>query len=236
MKHPGRIVVIECVPYQTAWEFQRFLVQERSNDRCVDTLLIVEHEPVFTMGRRTKKEHWKGTVESIDTGIGVCEVERGGSVTYHGPGQIVGYPILRLRNFSPGPKVYVGMLQDVIIRVLAEWKIAGEIREKFPGVWVEGEGPTLEKIAAIGVRITRGVTMHGWALNVNVDLKPFDLITPCGIEECQVTSMAQMLGEPVDVQEVKERLAHHFADVFGLEWKEKCTMLPNFKPATLMAS
>ena len=156
-------------------------------------------------------------LESIkNQGFDIYEIERGGSVTYHGPGQIVGYPIFKLKDYCPGPKNYVGKLQDVIICVLAEWNIQGVLRKKFPGVWVERAGGTLEKITAIGVRITRGVTMHGWSLNVNVDLKPFALITPCGIEGCHVTSMAQILGEPVDVQEVRKRLAHHFADVFRL--------------------
>jgi lipoate-protein ligase B len=180
-------------------------------------------------------------------GYDVREVERGGSVTYHGPGQIVGYPILRLRDFCPGPKVYVQMLEEVVIRVLLEWGIHATRVEKLPGVWVyndvgwglkeehsfvasppfggrgEGEGGLLSgdlrKIAAIGVRITRGITLHGFALNVNVDLKPCELITPCGIEGCQVTSIQMMLGRPVDSTEVRKQITRHFGKVFGLEWK-----------------
>jgi lipoate-protein ligase B len=187
-------------------------------------------------------------------GYDVYDVERGGSVTYHGPGQIVGYPILRLRDFCPGPKVYVQMLEEVVIRVLMEWGIHAERLAKLPGVWVhheasplspaegegireehplissppfgergEGEGGLLSgdlrKIAAIGVRITRGITLHGFALNVNVDLKPFELITPCGIEGCQVTSMEMVLGKSVDKTEVRKHITRHFGEVFGLEWK-----------------
>jgi len=152
-------------------------------------------------------------------GYDVYEVERGGSVIYHGPGQIVGYPILRLRDFCPGPKVYVGLLEEVLIRVLAEWGIKGHRAEKWRGVWVEHSENALQKIAAIGVRITRGVTLHGFALNVNVDLKPFELITPCGIEGCQVTSMEMVLGKSVDRTEVRKQIGRHFGEVFGLEWK-----------------
>ena len=238
LKRSGSLLNVSYVPdIKRHGIFQRVLAQKRVEDHCSDTLFMVEHEPVFTKGRRAKEEHWKGTPESIKGhGFSICEVERGGSVTYHGPGQVVGYPILRLRDFCPGPKAYVGMLQEVVIRVLAEWKIQGSLREKFPGVWVEGVGTPLKKIAAIGVHITHGITMHGWALNVNVDLNPFGFIRPCGIEGCQVTSMAQLHGEQVNILEVREQLAYHFADVFGIEWKEKCTMLPNLEPASLMAS
>ena len=142
-------------------------------------------------------------------------------MTYHGPGQIVGYPILRLRDFCPGPKAYVGKLEEVIIQVLGEWGIHGQRIEQWRGVWVEDSQKTMQKIAAVGVRITRGVTMHGFALNVNVDLKPFDLITPCGIEGCQVTSMARIFGKPVDMDTVRQQIVHHFGEVFGIEWTEQ---------------
>ena len=221
MKRSGCLLNLPYVPFQEAWAFQQALHQKRVENLCADTLLIVEHEPVFTMGRTTKEEHWKRNNESVQGHeIAVYEIERGGSVTYHGPGQVIGYPIVRLRDYCPGPKSYVGMLQEVIIRVLAEWDIQGCLRRKFPGVWIEEIGNTVQKIAAIGVCIRRGVTMHGLSLNVNVDLKPFDFITPCGIEECQVTSMATLLGEHVDIAKVRERLAHHFSEVFNLDWNE----------------
>ncbi|GJL66792.1 MAG: octanoyltransferase [Nitrospirales bacterium] len=226
-KQLGCFVNLSHVRYQEAWDFQQLRLQERVEDRCVDTLLLVEHEPVFTLGRTAQDEHWKRQGQSITgQGFGLYAIERGGSVTYHGPGQVVGYPIVRLRNFCQGPKAYVGLLQDVIVRVLADWNIRGQPKAKFPGVWVEGNGSVLEKIAAIGVRITRGVTMHGFALNVNVDLMPFDLITPCGIAGCHVTSMQHYLGEQVNMIKVRERLAYHFAEVFGLEWKERSNRLP----------
>ncbi len=214
--------------YQEAWDFQLTRQQARAEDRCPDTLVIVEHEPVFTLGRGTKDEHWKRSHETIlRKGIQVFDIKRGGSVTYHGPGQIVCYPVLQLRNFCPGPKAYVEMLQKVIIRVLAEWKIQGYVRDKFPGVWIKGDGGNDEKISAIGVRIAKGVTIHGLALNVNNELSPFELITPCGIEGCQVTSMARLHGEQVDILKVRERLSHHFAEIFELEWVENCRSLPS---------
>ena len=235
-KRSGCLINLSHIPYQDAWDFQRFLVQERGKSHCDDTLMIVEHDPVFTMGRSTKAEHWKSKKRDTKSSeFEIYKIERGGSVTYHGPGQIVGYPILRLREFCPGPKVYVGMLQEVIIRVLAEWKIPGHLKAKFPGVWVEKIGTPFQKIAAVGVRITRGVTMHGLALNVNVDLKPFDLITPCGIEGCQVTSMEKFLGQQVDVLKVRERFSFHFAKVFGLEWTKTHDRLPRMKSASSLS-
>ena len=210
--------------YHKAWDLQRELLTARAEDRRPDTLILVEHPPVFTLGRRTKAEHWGGDIEFLrNMGYEVVEIERGGSVTYHGPGQIVGYPVLRLRNYCPGPKAYVGLLEEVVIRVLAQWGIQGRRVEKWRGVWVEDSQKAVQKISAVGVRITRGITMHGFALNVNVDLKPFELITPCGIERCQVTSIASLLGKPVDMPTVREQIVHYFGEVFGLEWTEQTT-------------
>ena len=206
--------------YSAVLELQRECCHERIQDRRPDTLILVEHPPVFTFGRRSKPEHFGEDPESLQRmGYDVYEVERGGSVTYHGPGQIVGYPILRLREFCPGPKIYVRMLEEVVIRVLAEWGITGDRVEKWRGVWVNQPETSLQKIAAIGVRMTRGVTLHGFALNVSVDLKPFELITPCGIEGCQVTSMERILGRWVDGEEVRKQIIRHFGEVFGLKWE-----------------
>ena len=147
-------------------------------------------------------------------------------MTFHGPGQIVGYPILLLREFCSGPKTYMRMLEEVIIAVLEEWGIKGRRIEKLIGVWVEDpqnpDGP-LAKIAALGVKISRGITTHGFALNVAVDLQPFRLITPCGIENCHVTSMTEVLGSELDLPLVKKQVAHHFSRVFGIRWSDKIT-------------
>lgn len=206
----------EGVDYAQAWDLQHRLVEERVADRRLDILLLLEHEPVFTVGRTGKDEHWQ---ELAAKGLPVHRVERGGSVTYHGPGQLVGYPILKLRDHCPGPKAYVHLLEEVIIRTLAEWGIIGRRVEQWPGVWVGSEPD--EKIAAIGVRINRGITMHGFALNVNLDLAPFGRITPCGIAGCRVTSMAEQLGRPVDLPLVRQQVAEHFGRLFDFDWTEQ---------------
>jgi len=214
---PGVLMSFDRLPYEEAWELQRALVEERVADRRPDTLVLVEHEPVFTIGRSGQPAHWKDDEKSLQAaGYPVYHVERGGSVTYHGPGQIVGYPILRLSHFSPGPKRYMQLLEEVLVRTLANWGITGQRIDKLPGVWVGEE--IQEKIAAMGVRIAGGVTMHGFALNVNVDLAPFRRIVPCGIAGCRVTSMQAVLDRPLDVSMVRRRIAEVFAQVFGLVW------------------
>lgn len=214
---PGALIQHGRLDYETAWAFQHRLVEDRLAGRGSDTLLLLEHEPVFTVGRTAHAEHWGGDEDATHVAdIPVYRTERGGSVTYHGPGQLVGYPILKLNRFCEGPRAYVRMLEEVIILTLAQWDITGRRAEKLPGVWVGDERPA--KIAAVGTRIERGVTMHGFALNVTVDLAPFAQIVPCGIAGCRVTSMAEMLEDPVDLVEVRRCVAERFADVFGLEW------------------
>ncbi len=207
------------MPYAEAHTLQEALVDQRLEDRCLDTLILTEHEPVLTLGRTTRPEHWeKGWAELRDRGIGLHQTGRGGSVTYHGPGQLIGYPILRLRSFCPGPKIYVQNLEEVLIRVLADWDITGRRHESFRGVWIKTDNGHLEKIASIGVRIVKGITMHGFALNVDLDLHPFSVLSPCGIEDCLMTSMAIELRTPVDRHSVRQQVIHHFGEVFGITW------------------
>ncbi len=216
---PGMVLAYPYLPYAEAWELQQSLVAQRLEDRRPDTLVLTEHEPVLTLGRTTKPEHWEPRWPELrDQGIHLHQSGRGGSVTYHGPGQVIGYPILRLKNFCPGPKTYVQKLEEVLIRTLAEWGMAGCRHESFRGVWVGTSTTRAGKIASIGVRISRGVTMHGFALNVNIDLQPFTLLTPCGIEDCTMTSMARELGTFIESHEVQQRIAHHFGEVFGIRW------------------
>ena len=216
---PGMVMTFPLLLYAEAWKLQQSLATQRLENRWPDTLVLTEHEPVLTLGRTTKPEHWEPHWPDLrDKGIHLHQTERGGSVTYHGPGQMIGYPILRLRNFCPGPKVYVQKLEEVLIRTLAEWGIAGCSHELFRGVWVRTSASRLEKIASIGVRISRGVTMHGFALNVNADLQPFTLFAPCGIEGCTMTSMARELGKTIDLHEVQECVVQHFGEVFGIRW------------------
>jgi len=218
----GNLLSIPSLPFDQALDLQHTLTAQRSENRQPDTLILTEHAPVLTLGRTTKPEHWEthwGELE--EKGIALHQTNRGGSVTYHGPGQIIGYPILRLRNFCPGPKIYVQKLEEVLIRTLAEWGIVGCRHESFRGVWVNTQEGYPEKIASIGVRITKGITMHGFALNVNVNLQPFALLSPCGIEHCVMTSMKKLLDQQVDVAHVREQVAAHFAQVFSLKWAER---------------
>jgi lipoate-protein ligase B len=212
-----------CVPYQQAWDWQAQAVQARSNDEAPDRLLLLEHPHTFTFGSAGHDEYvlWD-EAERQRRGVEVFRIDRGGDVTYHGPGQLVGYPIIKLpRVEGPGRKLdvrgYLRGIETVIIRTLADFGITGKPIDSLTGVWVDtprGE----EKICAIGVKInTKGVTKHGFALNVNTDLEYFSGIIPCGIHDKGVTSMAHLLGGPVDFDTVTDRLIAHFGDVFGYE-------------------
>ena len=220
----GNLLSILFLSFSESFELQRNLVRERADNQKPDTLILTEHEPVLTLGRTTKPEHWEPHWQELQAkGIALHQTNRGGSVTYHGPGQLIGYPILRLKNFCPGPRIYVQKLEEVVIRTLKEWGIAGCRHETLRGVWVKNEEGHVEKIASIGVRISKGITMHGFALNVNVNLQPFSLLIPCGIENCRVTSMETILCQQVNSEEVRKRLATNFAEAFNLEWTaQKC--------------
>jgi lipoyl(octanoyl) transferase len=216
---PGILLTYHEVGYEEGWSLQRRLVEERLAERRLDTLVLLEHPPVYTIGRTGRPEHWGGNDASLQaSGIAVHHVERGGSITYHGPGQVVGYPVLRLADYCPGPKRYMHLLEEVLIRTLADWGLKAMRRDRLTGVWVEHAGPA--KIGAMGVRIIRGITMHGFALNVHVELTPFRRIAPCGLTGCRVTSMAELLAIVPDITEVKRRLADHFCDVFGITWQK----------------
>lgn len=220
--HPAALLTFPRLDYAAAWDLQHGLVEARAADRIPDTLILLEHDPVFTIGRTGKDTHWGGDEARLrDGGYPVYRVERGGSVTFHGPGQIVGYPILRLQNFCPGPKAYMRGLEEVVLRTLAAWDLPGQRLDRFPGVWVDEA-----KIAAMGVRITQGVTMHGFALNVGLDLAPYARIVPCGIEGGRVTSMKSLLGRAVNQDAVRERLAQEFAAVFAVEWIQEAAGAP----------
>jgi lipoate-protein ligase B len=198
-------------PYDRALELQHRLVAARKEGRGEDVLILLEHPPVITLGRRADGSHITASPDLLARlGIQVRRVERGGDVTYHGPGQIVGYPILDLRGHRQDVGWYIHSLEEVIIRALADFGIAAQQVEGAVGVWV-GDG----KIAAIGARIESWVTYHGFALNVDPDLRHFDLIIPCGLRDRAVTSMRRVLERPVDVEAVRRCLAQRFGEVFG---------------------
>lgn len=205
------------VRYADAWDLQIRLHHERVMNSRPDTILILEHQPVYTVGRRTLVSDWGGdpTATHID-GIEIHHVNRGGSVTYHGPGQLVVYPILRLTDHVRGVRAYVEQLEEAVIQCLAHNGIVGHRKAKTPGVWVTA--PREAKIASIGIRVDRGVTMHGAALNVNMDLLPFRRITPCGLQGCHATSMTEVVDQPVSLLAVTHSLLDQLKQTLALRW------------------
>jgi lipoyl(octanoyl) transferase len=202
------------VPYADALALQRSLVEDRRAGRIGDTLLLLQHPHVLTLGVRGDggRAHILASPDVLATrGIEVYETGRGGDVTYHGPGQIVGYPIIDLNPDRRDVHRYVRDLETVLIRTVAEYGIDGGRFAGLTGVWVGNE-----KVAAIGVRIARWITSHGFALNVNTNLDNFNLIVPCGIADRGVTSMARVLGRPLVTEEVENRIIEQFGNVFDL--------------------
>lgn len=210
-------------PYQPIWDLQtaiqQRLVAQKKAQRTDETvtldkevLLFVEHPHVYTLGKSGDKTHLlKGLTELPGIDASFVEVDRGGDITYHGPGQIVGYPILDLdRHFTDIHK-YLRCLEEVIIRTCADYGIEAERIEGLTGVWVG-----CEKICAMGIRCSRWVTMHGFGFNINADLSYFDHIVPCGIREKGVTSIQKILGEPVSIDRMKQQLVDHFEEVFDV--------------------
>ena len=201
------------VDYLEAWELQRSLLVQRAEGRIPDTLLLLEHAPVYTAGRRSQPGDvllYAGGLQKLR--VSLVETDRGGQVTYHGPGQLVGYPILSLAERGMGPREYVCALQRVLVATLAGFGISAGTDEQYTGVWAAGA-----KVAAIGVKVSRGVTMHGFALNVDPDLGLFRHIVPCGIPDLEVTSMARLLGRAVAEDDVRRSLMRHFARSFDVQ-------------------
>ncbi|SRR5579884_833297 len=206
------------VEYGAAVRLQRALLDARAEGAAGDALLLVEHPPVITLGRRGSLADVLVAVDELAArGIAVHATNRGGLVTYHGPGQLVGYPIVGLRALTGGDVVrYVSGLEETVIRVLADLGIAAGRDPQHRGVWVGTTGtPAARKIAAVGVAISRGVTMHGFALNAQPELSHFALIRPCGIDDRGVTSVAAELGHRVDLRATAAALAASFGEVFG---------------------
>ena len=201
---------LHLVTYENGLKLQQKLVELRQSDTIPDQLLLLEHPPVITLGRGGKVENLLAPAETLQAnGVRFFETTRGGDITYHGPGQIVGYPILHLGEGNRDVRKYVWKLEEVLIRTVADYGITAERVDGRRGIWVGSN-----KIAAIGVRIARWVTSHGWALNVSTNLDHFRLITPCGLHGTGVTSIERETGVRVPLVEVREKLAQHFADVF----------------------
>lgn len=220
------------MPYQQAWDYQEKLLNEIITEKLYiqknpekqdittgNYLLFVEHPHVFTLGKSGSEGNLLANLLQLQAkNAEFIHTNRGGDITYHGPGQIVGYPVLNLDYFAKGIRDYIEKLEEAIILSLKEYKIEGHRLEGATGVWLDPEIPgRTRKICAIGVRVSRGVSMHGFAFNVNTDLSYFGLINPCGFIDKKVTSLQQELGKEMDMEEVKLVLKNKIASVFNME-------------------
>ena len=195
--------------YNSAWDIQKEYHKKVVSGKEPDTLIIVEHEPVYTLGKNANDNH---LLQSASEEIQVFRIERGGDITFHGPGQIVVYPILDLNRFVKSVSWYMRTLEKIIIDTLSDFEIKAELKDGLTGVWVGDE-----KIGAQGVRISRWVTMHGLALNVNTDLRYFDGIIPCGIFDYGITSMEKLMGRKQDINKVKNTIIKYFNNILSDE-------------------
>jgi lipoate-protein ligase B len=205
--HPAQLLDLGTREYGEVWALQKELVGKRQRDEIPDTLVLVEHPHVITLGRGT---HQENVLAPGDTPL--FEIERGGDVTYHGPGQLVGYPIFLLRPEERDLHVYLRNLEEALIRAVGRFGIPGERKEGWTGVWASGGA---RKLASIGVAVKKWVTLHGFALNVSTDLARFAAINPCGLEATAMGSMESVLGRPVPFGEVKVAARDDLAAVFG---------------------
>ncbi len=219
--------------YQPTWDYQESLLAKNTQiksiarekgenvlDSCTEhRFIMVEHPPVFTLGKNGKREHVLVSEEQLQKlGIEFFHINRGGDITYHGLQQIVGYPIIDLDKFKTDLGWYLRSLEQVIIDTIAEYGLKGERSAGETGVWLAPDNPFMaRKICAMGIKCSRWITMHGFALNVNTDLSHFEYIVPCGIQGKTVTSLEKELGKKVDYQEVKEKIKKHFALIFDCE-------------------
>jgi lipoyl(octanoyl) transferase len=215
-----QIVDLGLVGYAEAYALQKRIVAARKAEAIEDVLLFCEHPHVITQGRNGKREHLLASEHVLrQKGIEYYETSRGGDITYHGPGQIVGYPILNLGAIRRDVVWYVRTLEEAMIQATEEFGIKAERVAGKTGIWVRTSN-TEEKLAAIGVHISRWVTSHGFAYNVSTDLRNFDLIVPCGIADRKATSLEKLLGRSVEEKEVSPRIAKHLGELLGLEMKE----------------
>lgn len=219
------VIDLGLVPYAPACELQREVVEARKANAIPDILLFCEHPHVITLGRNGKREHLRaGDRLLAQMKVEFHATDRGGDITYHGPGQIVGYPILDLAEHRRDVRWYVEQLEETMIRATRDFGIEAHRVPGKHGIWVgsaNGTAAAEEKLAALGVHLSRWVTSHGFAYNVSTDLRYFDLIVPCGIQHARATSLERILGGPVETAEAKARLSTHFADVFGYSLTSK---------------
>ncbi|MCD5390723.1 lipoyl synthase [candidate division NPL-UPA2 bacterium] len=224
-----RVLDLGSLDYRKAWDLQKELMEKRFRREVPDTLILVEHPSVFTIGRSGSRKNLHVSNEYLESlGIPVYEIDRGGDITYHGPGQLMGYPILDLTEHGRDVHLLLRSLEEVLIRLLADWEVEAGRVAGYTGVWVGDE-----KIASIGIGVRHWISFHGFCLNVNPDMKYFSMISPCGIRDKGVTSLTKLKeesSEGIDLHEVKERLVQHFGDVFTVEM-EHGKKIPRFAPS-----
>lgn len=223
------------VRYREAWDRQEQVLQKgvtiKTNNRKfpdaeqltpANHLIFCEHPHVYTLGKSGSMDNLLlSETQLAEKGIDFFKINRGGDITYHGPGQIVGYPIFDLEQFKPDIHEYLRKMEEACIRTISEYGLEGGRIAGLTGVWLDIAGPDPRKIMAIGVRCSRWITMHGFAFNVNTDLRLFENIIPCGIDDKGVTSIAAELGRPVDIEVVKAKMRGHMADLYGFDWAEE---------------
>lgn len=204
--------------YKEVWEIQKALHRKRVEKEAPNVLILVEHNPVITMGKSGKQHNVLFPVDMLKKkGVQYYEIERGGDVTFHGPGQLVGYPIFNVKEGLTGIKPFIEKIEDAIIRAMCDFGIKSYTRDKYIGIWTE-EG----KICSIGIAVKKWVSFHGFALNVNTDLSYFDLIVPCGLKNVEMTSMQRILGRDVSMNNVRKNTIEQFGYVFHEDVQEIC--------------
>ena len=202
---------LNLIDYKEAWDLQKEIFSKRVEGKIEDILFLLEHPNTYTFGKTANKQNLKSSENFLNENhISVYDIDRGGDITYHGPGQIVGYPIIDLNNWYKDTHKYLRALEEIIIKTCAEYNLFCERNPKYTGVWIDDK-----KIAAIGIKVSRWITMHGFAFNVNTDLNLFNGIIPCGIQDKAVTSLRQELDREIDIQEVKDKLLNNFKEFFG---------------------
>jgi len=210
------VLELGLIEYQEAYNLQRTLHQQRAEGKIPDVLLLLEHPPTVTIGKSGTLDNVLVSRERLaQEGMSLFFTDRGGDVTFHGPGQLVGYPIVDLRQKGKDLHCYVKKLEEVILRTLRDFSIDGDRDEHHPGVWVNEE-----EIAAIGLSLRKWVSMHGFALNINIDLKHFSFINPCGFSDRRATSMSKIVDRIVPVEEVTHSLISHFCDTFDFPYEK----------------
>jgi len=208
------------IDYQEAWNLQKEILALRYKNEIPDVIFLLEHPHTYTLGKVADKNHLISSSQYLEENkILVYDIDRGGDITYHGPGQIVGYPIINLNEWERDTHKYLRALEEVLIRVCTEFGLTTIRNSSYTGVWLENK-----KIAAIGIKVSRWITMHGFAFNVNTDLSLFQGIVPCGIIDKEVTSLQKELGKELELNQVKELIFKNFIEIFGYDSSEKSSL------------